>query len=89
VILDDKTISKPKIEYPCDWGFKLIGTNKEQLEACINQTMAHRDYECKEGNVSSKGKFISINAKCEVCSQEERDKLFKTFRNHCDVKMVI
>jgi len=89
VILDDKTADKPKIEYPCDWGFKIIGTDKEKLKSCISEIMADRDYKCRDGNVSSKGKFVSMNANCEVCSEDERDELFKAFRDHCDVKMVI
>jgi len=89
VILDDKTVDKPIIEYPCEWGFKIIGTDKKQLEKCVFDIMAHREYKCKDGNVSSKGKFVSMNASCEVCSKDERDKLFKEFRDHCDVKMVI
>jgi len=27
VILDGKTKEKPDIEYPCEWGYKLIGTD--------------------------------------------------------------
>ena len=89
MILDDKTQQKPKIKYPCNWGFKIIGTNKEKLKACIFDIMAHRDYTCRDGNISKNGKFVTVNANCEVCSQEERDELFKAFRDHCDVKMVI
>ncbi len=89
MILDDKTKEKPTIEYPCEWGFKVIGTDKEKLQKCIFDIMAYKDYKCRDGNISSKGKFISMNASCEVCSQEERDELFKAFQDHCDVKMVI
>ena len=89
MILDDKTTDKPKIEYPCEWGFKLIGTDKEKLKACIDDIMAHREYKCKDGNVSKNGKFVTVNTSCEVCSQEERDELFKAFSDHDDVKMVI
>ncbi|NOZ90800.1 MAG: DUF493 domain-containing protein [Epsilonproteobacteria bacterium] len=89
MILDDKTDKKPKIEYPCDWGFKIIGTDKEKLKACVSDIMAHRDYKCRDGNISKNGKFVTLNANCEVSSQEERDELFKAFQDHNDVKMVI
>ena len=29
MILDDKTQDKPKIDYPCEWGFKIIGRDKD------------------------------------------------------------
>jgi len=89
VILDDKTQDKPEINYPCEWGFKVIGTDKEKLEACIKEIMAGREHQCSEGNVSKKGKFLSMNTKCEVASEEERNALFKAFSDHDDVKMVI
>ncbi len=89
MILDDKTPERPKIEYPCEWGFKLIGTDREKLEACIFDIMGDRDYHCTMGNISKKGKFLAMNAKCEVCSEEERNAIFKAFSDHEDVKMVI
>lgn len=80
---------KPEIYYPCDWGYKLIGTDKTKLESCIFDIMAHREYTCHIGNVSKNGKFVSMNASCEVASEEERNALFKAFQDHDDVKMVI
>lgn len=89
MILDANTPERPEINYPCDWGYKLIGTDRAKLEACVFDIMAHRDYKCHMGNVSRNGKFVSMNASCEVASQEERDELFKAFQDHADVKMVI
>lgn len=89
MILDDKTQDKPKIEYPTNWGFKLIGKDKEKLLACIKETMGEKEHLCSLGNASKTGKFHSYNASCTVESKEERDKLFKCFQEHDDVDMVI
>jgi len=89
VILDDKTVEKPKIEYPTNWGFKIIGRDKEKLKACIKEVMGGKEHLCSIGNASKTGKFHSYNASCIVESQEERDRLFKCFQDHDDVKMVI
>ncbi len=89
MILDDKTQNKPKIEYPTNWGFKLIGKDKEKLLACIKETMGEKEHLCSLGNASKTGKFHSYNASCTVESKEERDKLFKCFQDHDDVDMVI
>ena len=89
MILDDKCQTKPDIEYPCEWGYKIIGTDKDALEMCISEIMQGRRHGIKEGNRSSKGKFISINSQCRVKSQEDRDSIFKAFSDHPDVKMVI
>ena len=89
MILDDKTQEKQQIDYPTQWGFKLIGKDKEALQACIKEVMGDKEHLCSTGNVSRNGKFHSYNASCSVVSQEERDRIFKAFQEHDDVKMVI
>ena len=86
---DDKTQESPKIEYPTQWGFKLIGRDKEALLASIKEVMGDKEHLCSLGNPSRTGKFHSYNASCTVESQEERDRLFRAFQDHDDVKMVI
>ena len=89
MFLDGNSCEKPQIDYPCEWGYKIIGTDKVKLEAVVFEVMGVRDYKIKEGNSSSKGKFHSINSRCQVASQEDRDSIFKAFQEHPDVKMVI
>ena len=91
VILDDKTRERPKIEYPTNWGFKLIGRDKEKLLACIKEIMKEvgdKEHLCSLGNASKTGKFHSYNASCNVETEEERNKIFKYFEDHKDVNMV-
>lgn len=89
MIFDDKTQDKPKIEYPTQWGFKLIGRDKEALLRCIKEAMEGKEHLCSLGNASKTGKFHSYNASCVVESQEERDRIFKYCQEHNDVDMVI
>jgi putative lipoic acid-binding regulatory protein len=89
VILDANSCEKPQIEYPCQWGYKIIGTSHIDLESCVFEVIGERDYTTAKGNRSSKGKFHALTATCEVASQEDRDAIFKAFQNHKDIKMVI
>jgi len=89
VILDDKTQEKPQIDYPTQWGFKLIGRDKDALLAAIKEVMGDREHLCHLGNSSKTGKFHTYNTSCEVEHQEDRDALFKAFSDHDDVEMVI
>ena len=89
MILDKNTQDKPQIEYPTNWGFKIIGRDKEALQACIKEVMGDKEHLCSIGNKSRTGKFTTYNASCVVESQEERDRLFKCFQDHDDVQMVI
>jgi len=89
VLLDENSNEKPKIDYPCKWGYKIIGTERVKLEAVIFEVMGSRNYKQKGGNSSSKGKFHSLSTSCQVESEEDRDTIFKAFQEHKDVKMVI
>ena len=88
-ILDSECKTKPDITYPTQWGFKLIGRDKEKLLACIKEAMQEKEHLCSLGNASKTGKFHSYNASCSVKSEEERNKIFKYFEEHKDVNMVI
>ena len=89
MILDGNSCERPEIEYPCEWGYKVIGRDKIKLEACIFDIVGERAYKTKGGNTSSKGKFHSLNMTCRVESESDRNKIFKAFSEHVDVKMVI
>ncbi len=84
-----KENKEPELSYPREWGFKVIGKEKEKLIKAIENVLGHKEYSCSEGNTSRTGKFCSHNAKCNVESKEERDRLFKAFQDHDDVDMVL
>lgn len=88
-IVDNQIPEKPSIEYPTQWGFKLIGRDKEALLACIKEAMGEKEHLCSLGNTSRTGKFTTYNASCTVDTEEERNRLFKYFQEHDDVEMVI
>jgi uncharacterized protein len=85
----DPMQEKPAITYPTQWGFKLIGRDKQALLACIKEVMGDKEHLCSLGNRSRTGKFTTYNASCIVATQEERDRLFRCFQEHQDVEMVI
>ena len=89
MILDGNSKEKPEIEYPTQWGFKIIGRDKDALLACIKEIMGDKEHLCSLGNTSKTGKFTTYNASCVVDSQEERDRIFKYFQEHKEVQMVI
>ena len=88
MILNGNMQERPEIHYPCEWRYKLIGRDRDKLEACIFDIMAHREYTSSVGNISKNGKFVSVNVSCDIASEEERNALFKAFQDHEDVNMV-
>jgi len=89
MILDKNTKEKPKITYPTNWDFTIIGRDKDKVEAAIKEVFEDKEHTCTFSNTSKNGKFNSYKASCEVNSQEERDKLYKNFNEHSDIDYVI
>jgi len=89
MVLDGETKTKPDIDYPTKWSYKLIGRELEALESCVKEVMGEKAHECTKGNVSKNGKFHSYNTHCTVESEEERNRIFACFEKHKDVDMVI
>ncbi len=89
MILDGNTHEKPKIDYPCKWGYKIIGIDRVKLETLVFEVMGERKYNISKVNSSSKGKFHALTTSCIVESEKDRDAIFKAFQDDKDVKMVI
>jgi putative lipoic acid-binding regulatory protein len=89
LVLDENCKTRPDIDYPTNWGYKIIGRDKAKLLACIKEAMGEKQHSCTIGNVSKTGKFTTYNANCTVETEEERNRIFKYFESHDDVEMVI
>lgn len=88
MILDSNS-KKPDIEYPCNWDYKIIGTDVDQMISVIEKTVAGMEYNISSSNVSSKGKYFSLNLKVFVTSEAIRNIIFEKLESSDYVKMVI
>lgn len=88
MILDSNS-KKPNIEYPCNWDYKIIGTDVDQMISVIEKTVEGMEYNISSSNVSSKGKYFSLNLKVFVTSEAIRNIIFEKLESSDYVKMVI
>jgi putative lipoic acid-binding regulatory protein len=88
-ILDDKYQTKPDIDYPTSWGYKIIGRDLDELKTAIAEIMGDREHQLTAGHASKTGKFHSCNTHCIVADEEDRNQIFSAFSEHPSVKMVI
>lgn len=88
MILDSNS-KKPKIDYPCEWHYKVIGTDIDQMISVIEKTVEGMEYNIASSNVSSKGKYFSLNLKVFVTSEAIRNIVFEKLESSDYVKMVI
>jgi len=85
----DSNSKKPIINYPCDWQYKVIGTDLDELIKAIEIVADGMEYKISSSNVSSKGNYFSINLKVFVTSEVIRDIIFEKLKANEFVKMVL
>ncbi|MBT3277766.1 MAG: DUF493 domain-containing protein [Phycisphaerales bacterium] len=78
-----------KIDYPCMWQFRLIGSDLAALQRCVVELVGHRPHTSQPANASSGGKFVSLNLSMKVQTAEDRDAVFLALKSHPAVKVVL
>jgi uncharacterized protein len=80
---------KPDIEYPCQWQFRLIGENLAAMMEAIGKSADIALCRISEGNVSSGGRYLSLNLELTVQDDEERLRLYQDFSKHPAIRIVL
>ena len=81
--------NKPKIDYPCEWQYKIIGTDVDEMIRVIEEAVEGMDYNVASSNVSSKGNYFSLNLKVTVETEVIRDFIFAKLQASEFIKMVL
>jgi len=95
--MSDANNQKPKIDYPCQWGFKVIGTDEETvhhaihecLRECLEAGEKERPVEIGDSRQSGGGKYVSVGLTLEVMDEVERNVIFQALADRPEIKMVI
>jgi len=80
---------KPKIDYPCPWTYKIIGSNEEALRRAIETVIGGKEMLVTKSHTSSGGKYTSLNLEVVVKDDETRLKYYQHLKNHAAVKVVM
>ena len=88
---------KPVVEYPCLWGYKVIGPEensmrgavKECLDTCLNPDSGDREYDLGLSRSSKGGKYVSLSLNLTVQDEAERDAIFAALTGRPEILMVI
>ncbi len=81
--------SKPIVDYPTKWGYKVIGIDVDKLLKAVEEIVPGLEYEITPSNISKNEKYYSLNVTIIVPSEVVRDLVFKKLSEHQDIKMVI
>ena len=80
---------RPDISYPCEWGYKVIGSDVDKILTAIEEAALGLDYNVTPSNISKNGKYYSLNFKLEVPNEVVRDLVYEKLQSHSDVRFVL
>lgn len=80
---------KPDIDYPCPWGYKVIGSDVERLRSAIAEVIQERPHTVTPSNRSLTGKYHCLDVEIIVPSEECRLEIYESLRKHPAVKVVL
>lgn len=85
----DISDSTYKLIYPCEWQYKVIGSDKEQLRQAITHVIKDRSCSITPSNSSKAGKYHCLNLEITVHNEEERDLIYTALKERPHVKLVL
>jgi len=88
--LNDKLEGKKlELEYPCNWCYKVISSEKEALQKAIKDVVQEREHTVSDSNKSKTGKYVSMNLDMLVHNEDDRQFIYDALKKHQDIKMVL
>jgi uncharacterized protein len=85
----DPDNKRPKIEYPCEWEYKVIGEDVEEVLNAIDTASLGLEYSVVPSNMSKHGKYCSVNVKVVVPNEVVRDLVYEKLSSYDSIRMVI
>ena len=87
-MIDNRENGKASIDYPCEWVYKVIGSDKESVYGATAGIMQDSAYQIDDSNTSKTGKYLSFNVTIMVGDEACRNKIYQAFKEHDDIKFV-
>jgi putative lipoic acid-binding regulatory protein len=87
-MIDNRDNEEACIDYPCDWIYKVIGSDKESIHNAIASIVHDSEYRINDSNTSKTGKYLSFNVTVMVGDEAYRNKIYQAFKEHGDIKFV-
>jgi putative lipoic acid-binding regulatory protein len=87
-MIDKRDKSEASIDYPCEWIYKVIGSDKESVHNAIAGIIQDNEYQINDSNTSKTGKYLSFNVEVMVSDEDSRNNIYQALKGHDDIKFV-
>ncbi|MDD3618236.1 MAG: DUF493 domain-containing protein [Desulfobulbaceae bacterium] len=82
-------LRKPRIDYPCLWQYRIIGESKVAIRKAVEEYVRLQPFSLTPANVSSGGRYVSMNLELTVHGEEQRLALYRLLAGHPAVRVVL
>jgi uncharacterized protein len=89
MIEDSENQNRPRIDYPCEWEYKIIGENVDKILLAIETASLGLEYTVSPSNLSRNGKYCSLNMRLMVPNEVVRDLVYEKLSSSESVRFVI
>lgn len=79
----------PRIEYPCLWQYRIIGESQVAIRNIVEKHVGGRHFRLTLSNVSSGGRYVSMNLEVTVHGDEQRRALYHLLAGDPAVRVVL
>ncbi len=80
---------KIQIQYPCEWIYKVIGSDLKQLKDAVFSIIHPKKFSIEESRESQTGKYLSLNVKVIVSNEQERTTYYANLGKNKHIKIVL
>jgi putative lipoic acid-binding regulatory protein len=87
-MIDNRANEETSIDYPCEWIYKVIGSDKESVHNAIASIIQGNKCQIDDSNSSKSGKYLSFDVTVMVGGEEYRNKIYQALKGHDDIKFV-
>ncbi len=87
-MIDNRDNEETSIDYPCEWIYKVIGSDTESVHNAIASIIQGNKYQIDDSNSSKSGKYLSFDVTVMVGDEEYRNKIYQALKGHDDIKFV-
>ena len=78
-----------EIEYPCRWGYRIIGTSREAIRAAIDEVVGDAEHSLDLSNTSASGKYVAFRLEVLVRDEGHRLGIYEALGDFGCVKIVL
>jgi putative lipoic acid-binding regulatory protein len=82
-------MNEPIIQYPCEWSYRIIGTDEQALRQAASESLGILPYSMTLSNQSPGKKYLSMNIEVTVETQAMRDQIFSALEKHPAVRFML